>query len=493
MSSYYRFFFLALLLTLSGCRSQKVNFTLLQLNDVYEISPINGGKTGGLARVATMQKQLKAANEHTYGILAGDFLSPSAIGTSLYNGEKLDGKQMIAIFNHLNWDYATFGNHEFDIGKPALLQRLAEAKTVFFSANVRDKATQQPFAHSQDNVIFNVDGVKVGLVGLTLEHVPLDFVTFLEPVASAKRAIQQLKQQHVDVIVLVTHQDYKSDIELAEKLDGIDLIIGGHEHENLYLVRGAKLVPIAKADANAKSVFVHNISVDKQSGVKQIDSKLVFLDESIPLDEETTALVKHWQEQGFAAFRKQGFEPERVICNTRVALDGLDASTRHKRTTLTDLIAQAMLHSYNDAELSLYNAGAIRLDDVLPAGAITEYDIIKILPFGGQLSLVQIPGEWLEKVLAAGKLNRGKGGFLHYANLSERDGQWLLNGQAIEPKRSYKMVIPDYLLDKGDKGLELLLLQNNPALKRLNGSKTEVRRALIQELTKNGCAAGLLP
>lgn len=480
--------FICLLLTLSACSPQKVNFTLLQLNDVYEISPLNDGKIGGLARVATLQKQLKAVNEHTYSILAGDLLSPSAIGMSVFNGERLAGKQMIDIFNHLHWDFATFGNHEFDVGKAALLKRLAEAKTVFFSSNVLDSATHRPLAHSQETVIFDVDGITVGLVGITLPHTQPDFIALLEPLATANKAIRQLKEQHVDVVILVTHQDLSSDIEFAEKLADVDLIIGGHEHENAYVVRGAKLVPIAKADANAKSAFVHNISVDKQSGAKQIESKLVFLDDSVPLDEETTAIVNQWQQQGYAALKQQGFDPGHVICHTQQALDGLEASVRNKKTALTGLIAQAFLDVYENAELSLYNSGSIRIDDTLQPGAVTELDVIKILPFGGDLSLVQLSGELLEKALNAGEQNKGTGGFLHYANVSYADKHWLVNGQPIDPKRNYKASISNYLLDPGDKGLEFLTLNNNPAPIRLNEQPVDVRKALIQELAAKDCS-----
>ena len=46
-----------------SCASQKVHFTLVQANDVYEIAPINGGEHGGLARVQTIVKQLKKQNK----------------------------------------------------------------------------------------------------------------------------------------------------------------------------------------------------------------------------------------------------------------------------------------------------------------------------------------------------------------------------------------------------------------------------------------------
>jgi 2',3'-cyclic-nucleotide 2'-phosphodiesterase (5'-nucleotidase family) len=59
----------------------KIEVVFLQLNDVYEISSLDHGKIGGMARVATVRKELLKYNPRTYTILAGDFLSPSAMGT----------------------------------------------------------------------------------------------------------------------------------------------------------------------------------------------------------------------------------------------------------------------------------------------------------------------------------------------------------------------------------------------------------------------------
>ncbi|CAG0971466.1 hypothetical protein ARNL5_01718, partial [Anaerolineae bacterium] len=360
-------------------------------------------------------KQLKAENPNTYSVLAGDLLSPSALGTAKLNNEPLAGKQMIDVFNYLHWDYATFGNHEFDIGKKALLERLAESKTEFFSSNVFDAETHKPLANSKETVILTINGIKVGFIGITLPELSPPFVTISDPFIATQQAIAKLKPQ-VDMIVLVTHQNYEDDIKFAEKLQGIDLIIGGHEHENMYLFRGENLVPITKADANAKSAFIHRISIDKETGKKTIKSELVFLNETLPLDKEANVLVQQWQQKAFDLFKKQGFEPEHIVAHTEQALDGLEASVRNKTTTLPDLIAKAFLHAIPEADLSLYNGGSIRIDDTLPAGDITEYDVIKIMPFGGKLVLVEMSGELVEKALNANKTNKGKGSFLHYAN-----------------------------------------------------------------------------
>ena len=76
------------------CGKNIVKFTFLQVNDVYEIAPLNNGTLGGMARVATLKKQLLAQNPNTYLVLAGDFLSPSVMGTVKIDGKKISGARL---------------------------------------------------------------------------------------------------------------------------------------------------------------------------------------------------------------------------------------------------------------------------------------------------------------------------------------------------------------------------------------------------------------
>jgi 5'-nucleotidase/UDP-sugar diphosphatase len=148
--------------------AEVVNITLLHLNDIYEITPVEGGKRGGIARVATLRKQLLAKNPHTFTLLAGDAFSPSALGTAKVNGKRLAGQQMVAAMNAAGFDYATLGNHEFDISQEDFLQRLGESKFTWFSSNV-DNATGQMFPKIQRAPILTVKGdrgatVHIGLI-----------------------------------------------------------------------------------------------------------------------------------------------------------------------------------------------------------------------------------------------------------------------------------------------------------------------------------------
>ncbi|OZG74121.1 hypothetical protein BTA51_03600 [Hahella sp. CCB-MM4] len=458
-----------------------VNITLVQANDVYEMTPVNGGRYGGLARLQTLIKQLKSENPNTYTLLAGDLLSPSAIGTAKVNGERLNGKQMVATFNAMGWDFMTFGNHEFDNGREALVDSLKQAQFKVFSSNVLDTTTGLPFKNTSETVIFEVEGIKIGMVGITLRSLAKDFVTINDPMSTAQKAATQLKEKgSVDVLIMLTHQDLQEDVHFAEQIPEIDLILGGHEHENAYLRRGANFTPIAKADANARSVYIHNLAYDTRAKSLTIDSHLQIIDSRFQEDPAVKKVVSAWVNKAFEAFREDGFEPEQLVAVTDVPLDGLEANVRGGDTHLTSLVAESALSAYPGSDLSLLNAGSIRIDDILPPGDVTQYDVIRILPFGGEYSQVSMPGDILEKALDAGDQNRGKGGFLHHANVEKGKSGWTVKGIPLDPKANYAVSIASFLIERGDTGLEFLV--DNPRIKNLSGGLVDSRFALIDEL-----------
>lgn len=476
-------FVLSIFLTSStNVFAKNVHITLLQANDVYEMSPVNGGRYGGLARVETVKKNLTKRNRNTYSILAGDLISPSAIGTAKVGGKRLDGEQMIAVLNAMQWDYFTLGNHEFDNGYNALIERLQEAKFTTVSSNVLDAKTGKPFINTVQTDVLTVQGVKIGIAGIALESLSKDFVTIQDPFDTARNVVETLrKQNEVDIVVLITHQDFADDVAFAENIEGIDLIIGGHEHENIYARRGSDLVPIAKADANARSVYIHDLFFDTRSKELNIESRLQIIDDAIKEDKDIKVVVDGWVNRAYDAFRKEGFEPEQVVCTTTESLDGLEASVRNGSTRLTELVAESALTGLPGSQASVYNSGSIRIDDVLPPGEVTQYDVIRILPFSGTtFEQVSMPGDLLKKALNVGMKSRGTGAYLQYANIDYQDGQWRLLGNVISDSSSYTLAISSFLVNSGDTGLEFLV--NNPRIKKVPGAKEDARRALIKQL-----------
>src|SRR3954468_10910999 len=166
---------LAILVSLVPARparaGQAPTFTILHFNDVYEITPVEAGKAGGLARVARFRAELAAREPALLTTLGGDYVSPSALGTARVNGEALRGRQMVAVLNLVGVDWATFGNHEFDIPEAALRARLAESKFKIVSSNVTDGAGAL-YPNSVRSAVVPIKTprgtVRVGLIGLTI-------------------------------------------------------------------------------------------------------------------------------------------------------------------------------------------------------------------------------------------------------------------------------------------------------------------------------------
>ena len=197
---------------------------------------------GGFARQTALFKSV-AGTQNLLKIHAGDAVTGSLYYT-FFKGA-VDAQMM----NTVCFDAFTPGNHEFDDGDGVLkgfLDELAKGpcKTSVVSSNVVP-ATGSPLAptggtpYLKPYVIKEVDGVKVGLIGITIagktvnSSRPLATTTFNDEVTSAQKAIDELKAQGIRHIVAITHQGYDADKALASRLTDVDVIIGGDSHSLL--------------------------------------------------------------------------------------------------------------------------------------------------------------------------------------------------------------------------------------------------------------------
>lgn len=466
----------------------RIHVTILHFNDIYEITPVSGGREGGIARVATLRNQLLARNPNTITLLGGDLFSPSAIGTAEYEGDRLAGRQMVDVLNHFGLDYATFGNHEFDITESQFHQRIQEAQFTWVSSNVSD-INGRPYDGVRQNRVVpftnpkNGETFRIGLFGLTLSANQADYVRYTDPLTVASDQVVQLSEQ-ADFIIALTHQSIADDVALVQQNPQVGLVLGGHEHINYQRWRGSRFAPILKGDANVRSVYVVDLYFDPATGRTEVKPRFVPIDAQLEEDPAVKAVVDRWVAIAFEAFRQQGFDPEKVITTTTELLDGLESSVRNTQTNLTRLIADSMLSAYPDADLSLYNSGTIRIDDTLSQGKITVYDVIRILPFGGQVQLAAIKGSLLTKVLDQGLANKDTGGFLQSANTQRQNGVWLVNGKPIDAAKTYRLAINDFLASGRERGLDDLK-PGNPdftIIQSGEGQAYDMRQLLIDAL-----------
>jgi 2',3'-cyclic-nucleotide 2'-phosphodiesterase (5'-nucleotidase family) len=470
---------------------------ILQLNDVYEIGPLNQGRSGGMARVATLVKQHEA-HYKTFVVLAGDFVSPSVVGTTKIDGKRVNGRHMVDIMNKAGVDLVTFGNHEFDIPENDLQQRINESEFDWVSSDVLHKnlnGTVLPFYKIQtDSAVIPTsylltsahDQFKIGIVTATIRSNKQPWVVYTNNLKSAKKACKQVKKQS-DIVVGLTHLSLAEDETVMRKLKRISLVMGGHEHQHNYVTirKGA----IAKADANAKTIYRHLVFRDGKRKKLKIVSELINVDTTVMPDSFVAAAVKEWEDKAYASFRAIGLEPDAVVYHTKEPLDGTEASVRYKQTNLGNLIAQSMLAISPQADAAVFNSGSIRIDDMIE-GVITQLDVIRTLPFGGKLCEVDLTGTLLNQMLNTSNNLKSLGGYLQLSSNLTFDGTiWLLNGVTIEPSKTYKIVSPEFLFSGAEKGLEFLK-EGNPEIKLLKrfdapgDLHTDLRLAVVKYLSE---------
>lgn len=494
---------LAFVILLAGCATRPavntrpaadaaiVTATILQMNDVYEIMPLGGSGLGGLARVAALRKQLLAENPNTFTVLAGDLLSPSALSSARAGtgGGALNGEQMVDLMNRVGLDYATFGNHEFDLRKPDFDKRMAESKFTWVSSNVFDeKGTPIPVAKT--NVVLTAKNAagrtfRIGMFGLTLDSNNAPYVSYKDPYDTARAEVAVLKNAS-DIVIALTHLSFAQDEQLADTVPGLSLILGGHEHLNMTAHRGAAFTPVVKADSNAKSVYIHRLAYNTATKALHVDSDLVEITAAIAEDPEVAAAAVAWRDRGFAAFKSAGIDPEKTVTTLTEMLDGREALIRSGSTNMTATLNAAMLAAFPGAQVSIFNSGSIRIDDTLGPGPITQYDVLRVLPYPGGLFLTTMKGSVLARILTAGRdsSRRGAGAWLQAGGATQgSDGNWTIGGQAIDLAADYRVVMNDYLLNGNERGLEWIKPADS-GITVMPDTPVDFRVAVIRKLEK---------
>ncbi|MCH2032730.1 MAG: bifunctional metallophosphatase/5'-nucleotidase [Tenacibaculum sp.] len=455
--------------------SNKLYFSIVQLNDVYEISPIQGGKYGGMARVATIYKQEKKNNPNTLLMLAGDFLNPSLLGTIKVNGERVRGKQMVEVMNAMDFDLVAFGNHEFDLSYDNLQKRINESNFDWISSNVyhnvdgKEEYFYKEITSNKENVKQTYikefsngnKKVRLGFISVCIPSNPRSYVRYTDMFNEAKKAYDEVSKE-VDVVLGLTHVKIEHDRKIAEMLPNIPLIMGGHEHTNKYEKVGSSL--ITKADANAKTIYIHRFEYDPKSKKLRFNSELKTVDEKIKSDLKVGKVVDKWESILANEIKEIVPNPNEIVFHAKEPLDARDTPIRSKQTNMGEIVAASMSNAFdNEVDCALVNGGSIRIDDEL-FGDISAVDIFRVLPYGGAILKVKLKGKLLKEVLDFGRKASGTGAYLQRYNVQLENDIWKLKNSIIVDNKTYTVAFSDYLL----KGFDI------PFLKRSNSQVIDI-------------------
>jgi 5'-nucleotidase len=425
--------------------------TILQVNDVYSTLPVDGA--GGLARVATLKKQLAAAGRTPLLLLAGDFLSPS-VASSVFKGE-----QMVAALNAAGLDMATLGNHEFDFGDDLLIQRMRETRWTWVVSNVIDTRTGKPIGGAAPYAIRRFGAMTVGFIGLCLNtdeisREKLTHTRLLDPMATAGTYLPILKREGATVVVAITHLAFADDRALAARFPQIDVIIGGHEHYPITTIEGRTL--ISKAGSDAKWVARIDVDQRRSGAVRRVERfyELIPITGALADEPATAAVVKTYED-------RLGTALDVVVGSTSAPLDADSIRLRAGETNLGDFFADA-IRADAGADIAIMNAGSIRGDRVYPAGPLTRRTLLAMHPFESVVCKIALAGRVVLEALEHGvsKLPATAGQFPQVSGLTmrvdasappgKRVRDLVVQGKALDLNRSYTLAAPDFMLKGGD-------------------------------------------
>ncbi|HEX8165763.1 MAG TPA: bifunctional UDP-sugar hydrolase/5'-nucleotidase [Beijerinckiaceae bacterium] len=439
---------------LAAAQQAKVTFVLT--NDVYQMSEEKG--RGGLARLASVVKAEKAEGAKTgrtvLFVHAGDTWSPCL----LCGFDK--GEHMVALFNEIPPDVFVPGNHEFDFGKEVYFQRRGEAKFPFFAANLRGP-DGRPLPGHQDRAILDVNGVKVGIVGLALETTP-DLsspgdLKFLPAIDTLKEQAKALRQEGADLVVAVTHTDLAVDLEIVRQRL-VDVLLTGHDHDLRLFYDGRTVMAESGEDAHYVVAVDLDVAVATEEGQRRARwtprFRIAATADAVP-DPAVAAKVKAYED----ALSKELDVP---LGTTAVELDTRNASVRAQENGFGNLVADAIRAS-TGADVGIVNGGGIRAGRTYPAGAtLTRRDILSEMPFGNTTVMVELSGADIKAALENGfsEVEHPSGRFPQISGMAvvvdrakpkgSRVVSVTVAGQPLVEAKRYRLATNNFMLRGGD-------------------------------------------
>lgn len=480
---------------------------------------------GGAAFMATLIGKFQAQNPTgTLVVGAGDLVGATPLASGLFHDEPA-----VEVLNYLGLNLTSVGNHEFDKGTQELLRlqsggcfpanadgtagvvgkdtcmrdgQFAGATFQYLAANVIVKATGKPLFPGY--AIREMDGIKVGFIGLTLRDTPsmvipagVQSVQFVDEVQTINSLVPELKQQGAAFIVLLIHQGgmttarfaqdpscpgFSGDIVgIADKLDpAVALIVSGHTHQEYVCTRPDGRL-ITQSGYYGRLLTKIDVVVDRQSGAilsKEARNHVVVNDRNNPPDTGDYApLAADPQLSALVARYGDLSATMADIVVGRIAAPLLRQASPAGESTLGALIADAFLTGasapqggHPGAQIALVGPGGIR-GDLSSSLSVTFGQLFSVIPFANNLISMDLTGAQIVRVLEQqweGKTGNGQimavsEGFSYTWDASAPSGaapgqggrvvpgSLMLDGKPMSMDATYRVVVDTFIAGGGDR------------------------------------------
>ncbi|CAH1248466.1 NT5E [Branchiostoma lanceolatum] len=472
--------------------------TVLHTNDVHsrieEIDPTGGSCNaaeaeagecyGGMARMATKIREMRRNDDNVVLLDGGDRFQ----GTPWFT--EFDGLASSRFMNILQYNAMAPGNHDFDNGVAGLVLFLRNVSFPVLACNIDTSGEPDLRGLILPSVVLDIGGEKVVIVGYILANTPAisptGNVVFMDEVESVQAEVTKLLGQGVNKIIALGQAGYSKDQDVARRVSGVDVVVGGHTNTFLYTgapplsevplgpypllvdseVDAGRQVPVVQAYAYGKYLGHLRLTFDSGGGLLRWSRNPILLDNSVPKDPDVLEVVSN--------LKKKLNHTKEVIGRTNVFLQGVYETCTVMECNMGNLITDAMVHQnikypdgiyWNDVSMAVYNSDSIRAS--MRMGLIDIESVLFTLPFGNTFDIVELRGEHLYEVFEHSGSMWSSGEFLQVSgilvqyDLTKPRGSRVVSLEArctdcdvpeftpVQRNAVYKVILPSHLANGG--------------------------------------------
>lgn len=432
---------------------QKKDLTILQINDTHGYLEehwehfFDGDhakyiRAGGYPRIASCIKKIrKEKDDHILVLDGGDTFhgtypvidTKGMILTSFLNEMKIDG--MTA-----HWEFA-YGPEQFNTLLNALNYPMLAINCYRKGS---DELAFDPY------LIKEVNGLKIGIIGIASNIIdktmPKHFSTGLSFTLGNKelpKYIDEVKEQDVDLIVVLSHLGFPQELKLATEVDGIDVLLSAHTHNRVYEPVIINDTIIFQSGCHGSFLGRLDLTIEDKK-IIDYQHELIVLDESI---EEDKTMKNRINEE---------LQPYREKLGKIVGYTATDLNRNQVlESTMDNFLLQSLI-DLTDADMAFSNGW--RYGAPIPKGEISENDLWNIIPVNPPVSMVSLNGKelWdmleenLERTFAkdpykqmGGYVKRSLGINLYFKienPYGERIQELFVQGAPVKKEKNYQVV-----------------------------------------------------
>ncbi len=459
-------------LSLVACNKQSdYSLTIVHTSDLHshilpfnEYDDCNLDSTeclGGMARIITFMQNEKSQTTNLLTIDSGDRFT----GTAYYSLAR--SKYLLPLFKMMPYDVATLGNHEFDNNFDDTENFISQWQVPIVATNLEISPKEAVYPLIKKSMIIKKGNRKIGILGALTSEIVIfgDYDVHLLPIKEAfEGEIQKLKEQNIDIIIVISHLGYKYDLQLAQDFPDIDIIVGGHSHS---LLNNDKQNPLSVG--KYPTVVGSTLIVASGFGGQYIGKLQTKFDDNgkiIEYEGDTIAVSgKIANNVDAVKSIKQAQIDLKNILQKPVAIlsqsYGFTENTNYcsEDCYIGEFLGYLLSKEFPDIDGVIYNAGSIR--SALNAGDVLYENILAVYPYNSAVVIIELSGKELEEYLNHGlknyETNAKTNELLQTYNIKyEFDSKdkiaknITVKGQKLDAHKIYKLLTSAYVANGGD-------------------------------------------